>query len=344
MSETAFTPDWASAPGETIIDLLTERALSRKEFSSKMALSPDATEDLISGKMEITRELAKKLEQVLEANFSFWLSRESQYQEDSARLWMKEIPIKDISSNGFLGNFEHIKASDLFTFFGVKNLRAWRERYELQQQAAFRTSPTYKSKIGAVSTWLRLGELTAQSISCDPFDKNRFESLLPSIRQLTFKKEPAQFMSVLRDVCARCGVAVVSIKPPKGCTASGATFFADNKAILLLSFRHLSDDQFWFSFFHEAGHIVLHERRVFLDGDETTRTKEEEEANSFAAKILVPPEYKDEMLCLPHDMRAIYRFSKKIGIAPGIVVGQLEHYGKINHKMFFRLKRHYTRD
>src|SRR6185503_7262686 len=130
-----------------------------------------------------------------------------------------------------------------------------------------------------------------------------------------------------KKLCAESGVAVISLRAPTGCRASGATrFLSANKAILMLSFRHLSDDHFWFTFFHEAGHLLLHgKKRFFLEADELTTTTEENEANAFAASTLVPAEFRHELLTLQPTHKAVIRFAMHVGIAPGIVVGQLQH-------------------
>jgi Zn-dependent peptidase ImmA (M78 family) len=113
--------------------------------------------------------------------------------------------------------------------------------------------------------------------------------------------------------------------------------------MILLSFRHLSDDQFWFTFFHEAGHLVLHgDRRILLEGDNLLTKKEEDEANAFAANTLIPAEYRAEMLRLPLDGRAVMRFARRVGVSPGIVVGQLQHFGRFRHDQLNNLKRRYT--
>jgi Zn-dependent peptidase ImmA (M78 family) len=112
---------------------------------------------------------------------------------------------------------------------------------------------------------------------------------------------------------------------------------------LQLSFRYLSDDQFWFSFFHEAGHLFLHGREgFFLEGMGTPATPQEQEANAFAERILVPPEWRDKMLALRTDSREVIRFARKLGIAPGIVVGQLQHYGRVKRSHLNGLKRRFT--
>ena len=90
-------------------------------------------------------------------------------------------------------------------------------------------------------------------------DQSGFEADLPTIRRLTREKDPGQFIPRLKEACAARGVAVAIVRGPNGWRASGAArFLSPTKALIQLSFRYLSDDQFWFTFFHEAGHLLLH--------------------------------------------------------------------------------------
>src|SRR4029077_8388237 len=98
----------------------------------------------------------------------------------------------------------------------------------------------------------------------------------------------SHFIPRLRAICAEVGVAIVFLRAPAGCRAGGATRFpAATKAMIVLSFRYLSDDQFWFSFFHEIGHLLLHgDRSTFVDGDAADMTDKEKEANAFSESLL----------------------------------------------------------
>ena len=61
------------------------------------------------------------------------------------------------------------------------------------------------------------------------------------------------------------------------------------KAVMQLSLRYKSNDQLWFTFFHEAGHIIKHGRKeIFIEGTNPDGEKEEE-ANVFARDKLIPP-------------------------------------------------------
>jgi hypothetical protein len=157
---------------------------------------------------------------------------------------------------------------------------------------------------------------------------------------LTKKRDPSAFIPALQQTCSSCGVAVVIVRSPNGCRASGVTRFLSNeKALLQLSFRYLSDDQFWFTFFHEAGHLLLHGvDGLFLEGLENESSRQEVEANEFAENILIPGEAKSALERLPLDARSIVRFAKKIGISPGIVVGQLQYHQRIRPSHFNGLK------
>jgi len=350
-----FFPSWASAPGDTIADILASRGISVTDFIEKSGIASNTAQALLEGRAAITITIARKLESFLGASVEFWISRDFHYRESSERFhgadqqWLADLPLRDMIRFGWLKPAPHPReeVAASLSFFGVSTIQAWRKKYSaLQQVAAFRTSPSFESRPAAVAAWLRQGEIESSNLECGAWNPKDFESSLQSIRKLTRQKDPKRFIPDLQKLCAVHGVAVAIVRAPTGCRASGATWFATAKrALLLLSFRHLRDDQFWFSFFHEAGHLLLHGRdRIFLEGMEAVSIKEEQEANEFAASKLVPPEFQYGMLGLRIDRDEIIKFARRIGIAPGIVVGQLQHHKRIKHQHFNTLKRSYTWD
>lgn len=352
-SSREFCPSWVSAPGETIADVLVARRLPVTAFVSKSGIAPDIAKGILQGRTPITIAIARKLEEFLGGSVEFWMSRDFHYRENSKRAhgadqqWLAELPLRDMIRFGWLKPAPHPKeeiAASL-RFFNVTSIPDWHKKYSaLEQMAAFRTSPAFESSPSAVATWLRQGEIESTKIRCGIWNPRGFEISLQEIRKLTRQKDPARFIPELQRICAVNGVAVSVVRAPSGCRASGATWFlAPRKAVLLLSFRFLRDDQFWFSFFHESGHLLLHGRqRLFLEGVDSIGPKEEREANDFAANTLVPPESQYSMLGLRIDRDDILRFARKIGISPGIVVGQLQFHKKIKHNQLNSLKRHYT--
>jgi hypothetical protein len=211
------------------------------------------------------------------------------------------------------------------------------------EMAAFRTSPTFDSHPGAVAAWLRQGEIASRHIECKPWSRDDFIAALSRIRPLTRQKDPARFLPTLTTMCAEVGVAVVVLRAPAGCRASGATrFVSPRKALLLLSFRYLSDDHFWFTFFHEAAHLILHgPNALFIEAANMLSSPQEQEANELAEDLLIPNSFRSEFARLRLTHESIIRFARRVGISPGIVVGQLQHAGRLPRNQMNRLKRRF---
>jgi hypothetical protein len=215
---------------------------------------------------------------------------------------------------------------ELLSFFGVASPKLWDEMWDAGR-VSFRKSPAFEMRPEAVAAWLRKGELTAQKIDCLPYDSTSFRTLLQKIRGLT--SEHAQvFPARLQEWCSRVGVAVVFVHELPKTPVSGATrWLSPHKALIQLSLRYKSDDQLWFSFFHEAGHILLHGKRLMFIEEADAKGEEERQADAFAAETLIPQhELRSFFTSTQRPSKAAIRsFAQRIGIAPGIVVGRLQH-------------------
>ena len=363
-SSEGFQPDWTSAPGDTIVDILREREISNESFASSMGFSMEETNDLFQGRSTVTINVARRLTTVLGSSVEFWMSRDYQYRQDSRRLqteevgWLRRLPLGDMIKFGWLNPppLPSEEGEACLRFFGVSNIIEWREKYAgLQESAAFRSSPSFDSREESVAAWLRQGEIEAERIECRYWHAERFQESLSQLRSLTRQKDPSRFLPTLQTICSESGVAVVVVRSPSGCRASGATrFITNDKAILQLSFRYLTDDHFWFTFFHEAGHLILHGQRQFftsalgaqrpwiIEGADIPTTEEEREANQFAATTLIPPEFQHELSTLTPNHRAVIRFANRVGVSPGVVVGQMQHYERIGYDQLNSLKRRFA--
>ncbi len=348
-----FLPNWSSSPGNTIFDILEEKNISLKHFADCMNSPIDFAEKLINGQVSINKEIAEKLQLNLGATTDFWVKREEQYREsvdrikETEKLWLKELPIKDMIKFGWIE-----KSNDLLNtclnFFKVPDIQSWKEKYSNEiSSLAFRTSTSFNSDQGSIAAWLRKGEIITENIICKNWNKELFEETLIEIKKLTRVKNPKDFIPKLINLCANCGVAVGIVPTPSGCRASGATKFINkDKAILLLSFRYLSDDQFWFTFFHEAGHLILHNKKSLhieiVDKDKGIVSDEEMEANAFAAEILIPYMLHNKLKFIKGNMKKIVSLALEAGVSPGIVVGQLQYLGYIDFKYLNGYKRRYN--
>jgi len=347
-----FCPDWVSAPGETIVDILRERNVSLAEFARGIEQTPEQAMALLEGRASISIALARRLERSLGASLEFWISRDLRFRSRGPRLqvleaeWLASLPVGDMIRFGWLrpAPLPSEELGACLRYFGVPSIQAWHHRYaRVERAVAFRTSTAIDSTPGAVAAWLRKGELEAEEIACGRWNQRTFEDALSRIRALTKRKDPRRFLPELQEVCAASGVAVVTLRAPAGSRASGATrFLTSTKALLLLSFRYLSDDHFWFTFFHEAGHLLLHGKEsLFLEGADTLTDAQEEEANEFAAHKLIPAEFEEAFGRLRGNSREVIRLAVHAGVSPGIVVGQLQHAGRLRQNQLNGLKRRY---
>jgi HTH-type transcriptional regulator/antitoxin HigA len=350
-----FQPRWSSSPGETIIDVLQERKLSVAELARKMRQPLVEIESLVDGRLAITIGIARDLQKILGASVEFWMTRDLQYREDTKRLqaaeasqWLADLPISDMLRFKWI---DSPKPSEEFeaclNFFGVRNLRTWHEQYsQVESAILFRTARKLDSKVGAIAAWLRRGVIETEFVQCEPFSSDRLASSLPLIRQLTRTKDPQAFVPQLVSIFAKCGVRLAIVRAPNGCRASGATWLINpNQALLLLSSRYLSDDQFWFTVFHEIGHLVLHtHRELILEGVDASSEVEENQANSFAEHAIVPAEYRSAFNSLRSNTDQVVRFARRLGVAPGLVVGQMQFHRLIGANQLNGLKRRYQWD
>jgi HTH-type transcriptional regulator/antitoxin HigA len=335
-----YEPRRVSPPGGTLQDILDERGMAQNELAERTGLTPKAINEIIKGKMAITPDTALKLERALGIAAEFWLAREQHYQEWVARqraqeeladavAWLKTVPLRELVTCGLVraSKSRVEQVGELFRFFGVASQEAWEEVYA-SPQAAFRRSRAFECDVGATAAWLRIGELQAQSIKVEPFKADRFRQSLKEAVRLT-RKPFGQVANQLRESCASAGVAVVYVPELKGCRASGVTrWLSSTKALIQLSDRYKTEDHFWFTFFHEAGHILLHRKKdVFLE-DGGSDTEQEREADRVAQEILIPSsEYTKLRQQAARGLTAsvIEEFAERVGVAAGVVVGRLQH-------------------
>jgi HTH-type transcriptional regulator/antitoxin HigA len=352
-SQRPFRPTYVVPPGATIADLIEEHAMTQTELAKRLGVTLKHVNQVVNGGASISAELALGLEKVFEVPASFWLSRESLYQADLARqsetqeleshiAWASQFPVRELKKRRYLPADAHgvelVQA--LLGFLGVASPRLWHD-----PAVAYRKSRSYESDPFALAAWLRVGERDGAEIDCEPYDRDRFISTLHEARRMT-RRDPKEWQPQLTELLARAGVALVIADTFKGARANGATrWLTPSKALLQLSLRYRWEDIFWFSFFHEAGHIALHRKKgVFVDGlavadrsQDSEAERLEREADRFAARILIPERYEARL----RQLRAaeIQAFADELEITPAIVVGRLQHEGLMHFSESVKYKR-----
>ncbi|MCK9419675.1 MAG: HigA family addiction module antitoxin [Nitrospirae bacterium] len=353
--QSSYRPNYAIPPGETLRETIEAYGMSQAELAERTGRPKKTISEIITAKAAITAETALQLERVLGIPASFWNNLERNYQEAHARIreeehlqaqvaWLKNFPITQLVKLGWISKEdEKLKQLQvLLNFFGVAGIEEWKAVWT-SPQAAYRKSEAFKSSPFATAAWLRKGEIDAAAIQSKPHDAAVFEGALNKIRTLT-NKPPETFTPEMVKLCAEAGVAVTFVPELPGTRVYGVTRWLNpGKALIQLSLRGKSDDHLWFTFFHEAGHILYHgKREVFIEEKDKHESKAEQEADRFAQDVLIPAgEYKAFLSGGSLDNASINRFAKKIGIASGIVVGRLQHDNAIHFSKGNSLKTHF---
>jgi HTH-type transcriptional regulator / antitoxin HigA len=301
----------------------------------------------------LTLDYAKALSQGLGGSTEFWMNRECQYRDDLQRSLgyqaMVSTPPENLIEFGWMakGSSAQSQLQGWLDFFGVEDYAEWDQRCKhLWSDGKFRAPTNLKSSPGALAAWLRQGEIEAAQNSCAPFDPSALRLALPELKRLTLRKRPAEFIPLLMDIGRSVGVSINVLRAPKGCRVSGvARFLSPGAAQIILSARQLSDDQFWFTFFHEVGHLLLHgSEDIYLDdiglGEDSALTSEEKEADAFAFNTLVPADIEPLKVSEPAHKQLI-AIAKKNGVSPGVLVGVLQMKGRLPYRNHNTLKRRY---
>lgn len=360
-TQNEFQPDYISPPGDTLQEVLESLGMTQAELAVRMGRPKKTINEIIQGKAIITPETALQLELSLGAPASFWLNREQQYREALARIqqeeqlqaqeaWVDDYPVEEMCRKGWIPKratkVEQMR--ELLSFFGTATASQCDEIWKSTlPTTSFRQSTVKPANWAAVAAWLRKGELEAQLIDCQPYNEQAFREVL-SIARTSTTGILEDVWEPIVDQCAEAGVAAIVVPELPDTRLSGASrWISPRKAIMQLSIRYKSDDQFWFSFFHEAGHFLLHNKTTLflrLDEDRRNMGQQEEEANRFAADFLIPRTDLSRFLAKRragnHFSKAeIIRFAQELGIAPGIVVGRLQHDRYLSQRNLNGLKR-----
>jgi len=344
-----YYPDVVSCPGEILAETLEERNMTQSELSLRMGRPEKTISEIINGKSAITPETALQLERVLDIPARFWNNCEQHYRDSLARKqqqgylstqldWSKQFPYAEMSKLGWVKKTRkpEDRLDALLSFFSVVSPEQYQSFWQ-NQALAFRKSNAFDSNWNATNAWLRQGELQVANIQTAPYQADLFKKSLHDIRSLTIHPIESSIQALVNQ-CAKAGVAIVFVPTIKGVHASGVMrWLTPEKALIQMSLRYKRDDHFWFTFFHEARHVLQEKKKqTFIDvqdiQDYNSQDELEQDASKFAADFLISPsEFK--AFCQKHrfDEQTILDFADRLRISPGIVAGRLQREKILEH-------------
>jgi HTH-type transcriptional regulator / antitoxin HigA len=336
-----FEPDYAVPPGATLEETMESLGMSQRDLADRTGLTVQTLHRIFKGEQPITYETANRLELVTGIEATFWNNLETQYRGQLAKIeqarqmqshvdWLKTMPVKELIARQAIPpeTDKVVILREVLRFYGVSSVEAWHTVWD-EPAAAARRSPMFKSSPGPTSAWLRLGQLQARETHCAPYDKKRFAENLRAIRNLT-TRPPSEFVPEMQRLCAEAGVALVLIPEfPRAPWSGAAEWLNPAKAMILLNLRGKAEDKFWFTFFHEAAHI-LHDskkERYIDDGQGYREKPEEKRANAFATDILIPSAHHPAIKAAK-STADIRRIAASLNLSPGIVAGRYQFLTK----------------
>ena len=340
MSENTYRPNIAIHPGETLGSTISTLKMTQADLAERTGLTTKTINEIIQGKNPITPESAMKLSAVFGTSATFWNNLQRNYEEALVRIQTeKEIEeelclLSNFQCYSELARWEYVektrdpkrKIVNLQNFFGISSLKLVPKVHAI----AFRQTEHTKVAKESLAAWLRCGEIEAKKQKLSEYDEDKLYNSINKLRSLTMRL-PEEFSKELTEICSSFGIAVAFVPYFKKTYVNGATKWlnADN-ALIQLSLRGRYDDIFWFTFFHELGHILKHgkkEQFVEFDYENKNISKDkEEEANEFACNTLIPKgEYSEFIRQNDFSIDSIKAFAERLVISPSIVAGRLSH-------------------
>jgi HTH-type transcriptional regulator/antitoxin HigA len=350
MSEnSAWQPDWATHPGEHLEEYLEVRGLSQAEFARLAGMTPKLVSTIIKGANPVSPETAIKLEHVLGLKADIWLGLQKDWDlhaarrrenKEAASAWLEQFPVRELKRIGRLPDVRDagVLVDGLLDLLGIGAPEAFGARIDALAVHHRRSRRGETSRAHEIC-WLMLGEEQARRLDLRPFDKGSFVEACQEIRKLTVE-EPESFEPKLKRICADAGVAFVLQKPiSKTCLFGSARWVDGERPLIQMSLRMKSNDHFWWTFFHEAAHIVLHKGKNFADDQNAEGDGVEEQADRWAEEMLVGSARIEAFAASkPRSKVEVRAFAQEIGLHPGIVVGMLQHRKVIPHHFMHDLK------
>ena len=267
---TLFQAPAASHPGEVVVDYLEFHGWTQRDLARRSGLTPKTISEICNGKAPVTPQTALAFEKVLQRPARFWLNLQRQYDEGKARQqefvrsaqwvdWARKFPLKEMKKLRFL-NPDKSEVDALLSFLGVSSPESWDAVWHTCD-VVYRQTRKFTQSVESISAWIRATELVAAELQTVDFNEQLLLSSIDRLRQLT-RMRVGEVMEPIQSICAGAEVAVVWVPELPHSGISGcARWLSDKKALVGLTLRYKTDDQMWFTFFHELGHILLHRNK-----------------------------------------------------------------------------------
>ena len=319
-------------PGYYIKEIIEDSGLTQEDFAKRLDTTPKNLSLLIRGEQALSVDIAKKLSRMLGTSIKYWLNLQNSYDAllaefDNEKELEEELEILKCIGYKYFKEFYGLpdlprKPADQVvearTFLKVSSLTVLK-KYDMVtnfRSSAMRTNEA--SKIRA-NTMVQIAVNEAIAADAPPFDMKEFEKAVDYALTLTDCHE--EFYKKIYDAFLKAGVIFVVLKNIPGSKINGATKKIGNSVMLMVNDRGKYADTFWFTLFHEIGHIMAGDFGVSFEQD---KGEKEKAADAYARDKLIPAEeYSKFTLEGDFSARSVIKFAEQIGRDPGIIVGRI---------------------
>ena len=358
-STSGLSREFIIHPGETLGEVLKDRGMEQKELALRVGLTEPYISNVVNCQKTISVSLAKKLEYALGIDASFWINLQANYEKELADFKdFNEISDEELGVLKILGNIvEYLKrlgflmlelqgpmlVVQLRRLLNVSNLM---QIPALSQAGAYRLATSTNVDPYVLFTWLRVCDLLTKDQQVEQkLDINKLKQKIPIIKKLMFE-DAAMIQPQLRTYFAACGIRFSIVKHFRGAPVQGVIKENDDGTLsLIMTIRHKSADIFWFTLFHEIGHIIFGDIEGQLIDYESVKSEAEARADEFAANHLIDALAYDrfirkDLFSLP----AIKQFCAEQNIPPYILIGRLQREGRLEYSQYNKVKVKYEWD
>lgn len=337
---TGISRDLIIHPGETLSDILVERGISQAELAARTGVTRAYVCNVIAGKKDISAKFAFALEYALGVSKSFWINLQANYdaellevseaetitdEERNARGCLKDI-VKYLREIGKLPLRESVDDSILslrktLQISNIANLK------DMVPKGAFRMSVNSKVDPYVMGAWIRLCQLAGEKRNITTkFDVEKIDELVDKAKLVMCNEEESIQKSLIK-LFGEYGIDFSVVRNFRGAPVQGfISKKKDGTYQIVLTIRGSYADIFWFSLFHELGHIVngdVNSSINFIDYDGNADI--EIGADVFASSSLIDTgAYEEFVRCADFSLSAIKTFAESQQIRPYILIGRLQ--------------------
>lgn len=325
-------------PGYYLKEIVDESGLTQEDFAKRLGTTPKNLSILLKGDQSLSIDMASKLSRMLGTSIAYWLNLQQAYDEKLAEIQSEE-ELKREREIFRLIDYKYFR--DNFKFPDLprqvdKQIKLVREYLSVSSLTVleednltvnFKKYSRHLSRSNTINANVMVQLAVNQTLKkkTPKYNKKKFEKAVTFA--LTQTRNHAGFFPALQKVFEEAGVVLVALPNLKNSGVNGASKKVDGRVMLLVNDRRHYADTFWFTLFHEIGHILNGDLGVSFK-DET-----EDEADLFAQRTLIPEDkYKSFVQQSDsYDEAAIRRFADSIDRDPGIVLGRLLRDGIVSH-------------